>query len=135
MASYNLILDGVPERLHPKSFRSTFEINTNVWASREPRFMPYLEVCSSVLRLLMRGLGFKSLKKGANVHVHTRSAKDETAYLSLVCAAAPQEPPQRLRDKRVGRCVQGFDMDTTQQYLPFPPVLHARLHIGGTVGA
>ncbi|KAF6258050.1 hypothetical protein COO60DRAFT_1701519 [Scenedesmus sp. NREL 46B-D3] len=43
MASYNLILDGVPERIHPKSFRSAFEINTNVWASREARFMPYLE--------------------------------------------------------------------------------------------
>jgi hypothetical protein len=44
MITYNLILDGVPERMHPKSFRSAFEINTNVWASREPRFMPYLEV-------------------------------------------------------------------------------------------
>jgi hypothetical protein len=44
MSSYNLILDGVPERIHPKSFRSTFEVNTNVWASREPRFIPYLEV-------------------------------------------------------------------------------------------
>uniref|UniRef100_A0A383VNT6 Methyltransferase FkbM domain-containing protein n=1 Tax=Tetradesmus obliquus TaxID=3088 RepID=A0A383VNT6_TETOB len=43
MTSHNLILDGVPERLHPKSFRSAFEINTNVWASREPRFTPYLE--------------------------------------------------------------------------------------------
>jgi hypothetical protein len=44
MSSYNLILDGVPERIHPKSFRSSFEVNTNVWASREPRFTPYLEV-------------------------------------------------------------------------------------------
>jgi hypothetical protein len=30
-----------------ESCRSTFEVNTNVWASREPRFIPYLEVCET----------------------------------------------------------------------------------------
>ncbi|KAF8057631.1 branched-chain-amino-acid aminotransferase-like protein 1 [Scenedesmus sp. PABB004] len=33
---------GVPERLHPKSFHAMFSHNTNVWASREPQFMAAL---------------------------------------------------------------------------------------------
>lgn len=44
MMSLQLIGDGLPERLHPKSFRSSFEVDTNIWASRDARFIPYLQV-------------------------------------------------------------------------------------------
>ena len=33
---------GVPERLHPKSFHSMFNHNTNVWASRDAKVMSSL---------------------------------------------------------------------------------------------
>ncbi|KAI8471235.1 MAG: hypothetical protein J3K34DRAFT_458460 [Monoraphidium minutum] len=42
MVTLGLIVDGIPERLHPKSFRATISFNTNIWASRAPRFKPYL---------------------------------------------------------------------------------------------
>jgi len=45
MLSYGLISEGIPERLHPKSFRSTFELNTHVWATRQQRYTPYVKVC------------------------------------------------------------------------------------------
>jgi hypothetical protein len=44
MSSLKLLGEGVPERLHPKSFRSSFETNTNIWASRQPELWPYLQV-------------------------------------------------------------------------------------------
>lgn len=44
MLSYGLISESIPERLHPKSFRSTFEINTHVWATRQQRYVPYVKV-------------------------------------------------------------------------------------------
>jgi len=37
-----LLIDGIPERFHPKSFRSIINFNTNVWASRLPKFTPHL---------------------------------------------------------------------------------------------
>ena len=43
MQSLRLINDGIPERCHPKSFRSIIAINTNIWASRDPAFKPYLQ--------------------------------------------------------------------------------------------
>jgi len=43
MLSLHLINDGIPERCHPKSFRSVIAINTNIWASRDPAFKPYLQ--------------------------------------------------------------------------------------------
>jgi hypothetical protein len=45
MLSYGLISEGIPERMHPKSFRSTFETHTHVWATRQPRYTPYVKVC------------------------------------------------------------------------------------------
>lgn len=42
MVNLALVVDGMPERFHPKSFRSVISFNTNVWASRLPRFVPYL---------------------------------------------------------------------------------------------
>lgn len=44
MLDLQLIGNQVPERLHPKSFRSSFEGTTHIWASRDPRFAPYLQV-------------------------------------------------------------------------------------------
>jgi hypothetical protein len=44
MLSYGLISEGIPERMHPKSFRSTFETHTHVWATRQPRYTPYVKV-------------------------------------------------------------------------------------------
>jgi hypothetical protein len=44
MLSYGLISEGIPERLHPKSFRSTFEVNTHVWATKQQRYVPYVKV-------------------------------------------------------------------------------------------
>lgn len=46
MLSYGLISEGIPERLHPKSFRSTFEVNTHVWATKQQRYVPYVKVRS-----------------------------------------------------------------------------------------
>jgi hypothetical protein len=46
MLSYGLISEGIPERLHPKSFRSTFEVNTHVWATKQQRYVPYVRVRS-----------------------------------------------------------------------------------------
>lgn len=43
MAAYQLLGQGVPERLHPKSLRATFEVATSIWASRQPRFVPHLQ--------------------------------------------------------------------------------------------
>jgi hypothetical protein len=43
MANLGLVVDGMPERFHPKSFRSVININTNVWASRLPAFLPHLK--------------------------------------------------------------------------------------------
>jgi hypothetical protein len=42
MAQGGLIVDGIPERFHPKSFRSVINFNTNVWATRLPRFAPHV---------------------------------------------------------------------------------------------
>lgn len=44
MLSYGLISEGIPERMHPKSFRSTFETHTHVWATRQERYTPYVKV-------------------------------------------------------------------------------------------
>lgn len=49
MLSYGLIGEGVPERLHPKSFRSTFEVFTHVWATRQARYKPYVKVGSPLV--------------------------------------------------------------------------------------
>eukprot|EP00775_Hariotina_reticulata_P012528 gene12528-12661_t len=43
MVSFKLIGEGVPERLHPKSFRSSFEVNTNIWATLQPEYRPYVQ--------------------------------------------------------------------------------------------
>lgn len=37
-----LIVDGMPERFHPKSFRSVISFNTNIWASRNARLARHL---------------------------------------------------------------------------------------------
>jgi hypothetical protein len=37
MVQLGLDNQGIPERLHPKSFHSAFGHNTNVWASRESK--------------------------------------------------------------------------------------------------
>ncbi|GBG00148.1 hypothetical protein Rsub_12839 [Raphidocelis subcapitata] len=42
MVNLALLVDGMPERFHPKSFRSVINFNTNVWASRLERFLPHL---------------------------------------------------------------------------------------------
>jgi hypothetical protein len=42
MVNLALLVDGMPERFHPKSFRSVINFNTNVWASRLPKFLPHL---------------------------------------------------------------------------------------------
>jgi hypothetical protein len=41
--SQRLVIDGIPERYHPKSFRSVINFNTNVWATRLARFAPHLQ--------------------------------------------------------------------------------------------
>jgi hypothetical protein len=42
MLQQGLIVDGMPERFHPKSFRGVISFNTNVWASRLARLTPHL---------------------------------------------------------------------------------------------
>lgn len=34
---------GIPERLHPKSFRAVFGFNTNIWATRDPQFVRFVQ--------------------------------------------------------------------------------------------
>jgi hypothetical protein len=43
MSQMNLVVDGIPERWHPKSFRSVINFNTNLWASRDPKHIATLK--------------------------------------------------------------------------------------------
>lgn len=42
MSNHALIVDGMPERFHPKSFRAVININTNVWATRDAALARHL---------------------------------------------------------------------------------------------
>jgi hypothetical protein len=51
MQQLGLDNQGIPERLHPKSFHSAFGHNTNVWASRESKVSSTQQYCSSAAQL------------------------------------------------------------------------------------
>jgi hypothetical protein len=64
MLSYGLVSQGIPERMHPKSFRGTFEASTHVWATQQPRLVPHTRVISRVVAVFVEsGAGWPCIMR------------------------------------------------------------------------